>query len=553
MTDGANGEIRVAVIGAGIAGVACAYRLLARAGIATQVFEQRDAPGGVWLANAYPGTALDNEAHSYTFMWAPNPDWSSTFAPGAEVRPYIESSIDKAGIGHLINYNRKLVDAEWDEARCLWKLNFQVVETEFRDARGNKIESSSNAQQPPLGIRTVVPTAKTEQKEFEWLVSCIGMTCLPVMPEIEGAEKFQGVAMHTAEWDTSFNPAKPVDAAKGETNIVIVGVGASSAQLLPELAKYPHNKITVVARSGVQAAPKPANKPYSDEQRQVWRKDAAALEKFRQSFFAQYDILENAVQYPNGWIQWIARTGADWYTWFKLKKPEHYELLRNRFPFACNRPIFDDGFLASFNLPNVSLARGTPAKLDSHAVILDSGVSVPCDILVWATGFDGTFIAPWRTRAFGKTHAELWANGRKVEHLHYITTRGLPNHAIIGPPHLVVCPYAYLVDVYAEYLTRLVLRTRELKKNGAPAAIMPRKESQDEFMAQLWKKSGAASLWPAAARGSTNMIRSDCLLRWVFGERLRLEIRSGRLIRLASLLAESDGLDQSAQRTSGSD
>ena len=57
--------IRVAVIGAGMAGILAAAKLLER-GIACVVFEKADRVGGTWRENTYPGLACDVPAHWYT-------------------------------------------------------------------------------------------------------------------------------------------------------------------------------------------------------------------------------------------------------------------------------------------------------------------------------------------------------------------------------------------------------------------------------------------------------------------------------------------------------
>lgn len=71
--------MRVAVIGAGISGVAAA-RVLAASGHAVVVFEAHAEVGGVW-ARTYPGTRLQNVAENYRladFPWPQPPDLHPT-------------------------------------------------------------------------------------------------------------------------------------------------------------------------------------------------------------------------------------------------------------------------------------------------------------------------------------------------------------------------------------------------------------------------------------------------------------------------------------------
>lgn len=69
--------MRVICIGAGISGIAAAYKAQ-RQLVNTEliIYEKNHDVGGTWLENKYPGCACDIPAHSYTFSWEGNPKWS---------------------------------------------------------------------------------------------------------------------------------------------------------------------------------------------------------------------------------------------------------------------------------------------------------------------------------------------------------------------------------------------------------------------------------------------------------------------------------------------
>ena len=78
------------IIGAGMTGICLAIKLKA-AGIRNlTLLEKADSVGGTWRENTYPGVACDVPSHAYTYSFAPNPDWSSFFAPGSEIKAYFE-------------------------------------------------------------------------------------------------------------------------------------------------------------------------------------------------------------------------------------------------------------------------------------------------------------------------------------------------------------------------------------------------------------------------------------------------------------------------------
>jgi len=64
---------------------------LNRAGIDDYViFEKWHSVGGCWLANTYPGVAVDIPSFVYSFSYEQRSNWSRLFAPGDELRRYAE-------------------------------------------------------------------------------------------------------------------------------------------------------------------------------------------------------------------------------------------------------------------------------------------------------------------------------------------------------------------------------------------------------------------------------------------------------------------------------
>ena len=90
-------ELRIAIIGAGMAGILSAIKLR-EAGLRNYViYEKADRLGGTWRENTYPGIACDVPSHLYSYSFEPNPDWSHQFSPGAEIQGYFEQVAQKRG------------------------------------------------------------------------------------------------------------------------------------------------------------------------------------------------------------------------------------------------------------------------------------------------------------------------------------------------------------------------------------------------------------------------------------------------------------------------
>lgn len=68
---------RLVCIGAGIAGIAAAYKYQRDLeNVDFVIYEKNHDVGGTWLENRYPGCACDIPAHGYTYSWEGNPNWS---------------------------------------------------------------------------------------------------------------------------------------------------------------------------------------------------------------------------------------------------------------------------------------------------------------------------------------------------------------------------------------------------------------------------------------------------------------------------------------------
>lgn len=70
-------QMRLICIGAGIAGIGAAYKYQQQLdNTEFVIYEKNPDVTGTWLENRYPGCACDIPAHSYTFSWEGNPEWS---------------------------------------------------------------------------------------------------------------------------------------------------------------------------------------------------------------------------------------------------------------------------------------------------------------------------------------------------------------------------------------------------------------------------------------------------------------------------------------------
>src|SRR5260370_19175737 len=164
-TDIRGTNLRYIIIGAGMAGILAAIRLKQRGETNFVIYEKGDSVGGTWRENTYPGLACDTPAHSYSYSFALNPDWSAYFAPRPEIKAYFESVAQHYGLYDHIVFNAEM-------AHCQWRDNEWHVQT--KDGRLDK---------------------------GQVLVAATGVLHPPQLPDIPGLESFARPWFHSARQD----------------------------------------------------------------------------------------------------------------------------------------------------------------------------------------------------------------------------------------------------------------------------------------------------------------------------------------------------------------
>ena len=88
---------RIAIIGTGFSGLGMAIRLKQEGERDFVLLERAGEVGGTWHVNTYPGCRCDVPSHLYSFSFAPNPEWSSTFSPQPEILAYLRAAPTRYG------------------------------------------------------------------------------------------------------------------------------------------------------------------------------------------------------------------------------------------------------------------------------------------------------------------------------------------------------------------------------------------------------------------------------------------------------------------------
>ncbi len=331
----------VAIIGAGFGGLAMAYEL-AGAGIDDVViFERSDGVGGTWRQNGYPGAACDVPSHLYSLSFAPNPDWSRTYATQPEILRYIEDCYDRFDLRRRVRFATEIVSMAWDGDRNIWDLS---------DLNGRRYEARI-------------------------VVSAIGLFHTPSVPNLPGLDTFAGSSFHSARWDHDHDLTG--------RRVAIIGTGASAVQIVPAIVEQAGH-VDVYQRTPAWILPR-KDQPYSDEERRIFSQRPEVARRIRDD---QHDAFEHATTFftgdPTGAaIEVFARD----YLVRKVPDAGLRARLTPDYPIGCKRTLVSSTFYSALQRDDVELVTTGIEQIGPGGIRTVDGVERPCDTIILCTGF----------------------------------------------------------------------------------------------------------------------------------------------------------------------
>ncbi|KAF2207227.1 hypothetical protein CERZMDRAFT_115254 [Cercospora zeae-maydis SCOH1-5] len=369
-------KIRIIHVGMGASGMLCAVkarRMLSNFELVC--YEKNAEVGGTWWENRYPGCACDIPAHTYTFPFEPNPNWSSYYAYAPEIQDYFKAFYDKHNLQEYVETNTEVISAEWNELEGRWKVKLR------NHIDGSTFYDTCHVLHNGSGVLT----------KWKW-------------PAIEGLHDFQGRLAHSAAW--------PKDLDWTGKRAAVIGTGSSSIQIVPHVAATA-SKLSVFMRNVTYIAPQfgasidnkeadpdsmdPANAAagkhyYTEKEKQRFRDDPAYLQDYRtrmeKSIVGGWDMFYRGSELNVKFREYVQHTMRQ-----RLNGREDLQqkLIPSWSP-GCRRLTPGEGYLEALTRENVDVIWGEIQKITPSGLITSSGEEVPVDILICATGFDVQYL-----------------------------------------------------------------------------------------------------------------------------------------------------------------
>lgn len=449
-----SGGLRVVVIGAGFAGLACAVALRDAGVDDVVLLERADDVGGVWRDNTYPGAACDVPSSLYSFSFDSNPGWTRIYSEQPDILAYLRDVTAKRDLRRLVRTGARVTAARYDDRAGTWTVELASGET--------------------LGADLVV--------------SAVGQLSEPSVPALAGAEEFAGPAFHSARWRH--------DVDLTGRDVVVVGTGASAIQFVPAVAAQA-GTVTVLQRSAPYVVPKPDGR-YPRPLRALLRRSRRLRHVERRAVWhltERYNAALSGTR-PRSLIPPVVRRVWAWQLRRQVSDPTLREKLVPTDPLGCKRLLFSNDWYRTLDQPHVDVVTTGVDHVEADAVVLADGRRLPADVLIWGTGFAATdFLAGLEvTGRDGVRLHDVWADGAAA-HLG-LTVPGFPGLALMYGPNTNLGGSSILgmLEPQAAYVAQLALRLQHLRASGRAASLDVRREVAAVYDSEMQARL-ATSVW----------------------------------------------------------
>lgn len=455
---------RIAIIGAGMSGIAAVVKLRKAGYTDLTVFEKSDRVGGTWRENTYPGLSCDVPSRWYSFSFALKPDWSHRFSYGPEIQAYMESVAKEFGVTEVVRFGTAVT-----------KLDY-------------------------LGPHWRLTTAAGSEEEFDVVISATGVLHQPAFPDIDGLDTFAGDAFHTARWDHSVE-------LEGK-RVGIIGTGSTSAQVVGAITDKV-GEMHVFQRTPQWMAPLPQKKYSAFWKRVV--KTFPLLQRVGYHYYFQMMLRTFAAatignKLMQRMLTWLCTSNLN----RNVADPELRQKLTPDYQAACKRLIFCSDFYPAISRENAHLVTESIAAIEPAGVRTEDGKLHELDVLVLATGFDpGAFILPTQvTGENGLDLAAVWDGAPRAHRA--VAVPGFPNFWLLEGPTGPVGNLSLIT--ISEYQVDYVISMLDKMKADGLEAIAAEEQAfrrYNEAMLQQVKKTvwvtGGCNSWYIDKTGTPNL------------------------------------------------
>ncbi len=404
------------VVGAGISGIAAAYKMKQVGYQDYLVLEKAGRVGGTWRDNNYPGCGCDIPSALYSFSFAPSHQWSHLFAKQPEILSYLEQVVEQFELQDKIRFQHELLSAKWNEEANIWQL-----------------ETSQGTYQ----ARTVIFST--------------GPITEPSLPKIKGIEGFKGEMFHSSRWKHDYD-------LTGK-RVAVIGTGASAIQFIPQIQPFA-KELIVFQRTAPWVLPK-ADMQLNATVKSLVAKFPMIQQGWRKGVSSILNGINFGLRHPSLLepVNVLSRQLLK----LQIQDDSLRKAVTPNFSIGCKRLLFANNYYPALQQDNVTLLPQGLVEIDGQSVIAANGERFEVDVIVWGTGFEVAHppIGQRVWNAQGERLADLWKESSPEAYLG-TSLENVPNaFLVLGPNILVYDSFIGIAEAQIQYIVDGLLKMKQ--------------------------------------------------------------------------------------------
>ena len=474
------------IIDTGFSGLLAAIGLQKKSFNEFVLLERSANIGGTWRDNSYPGAEVDVPTGLYSISFIPYP-FKKKYAPQSELLEYTNHIIEKFGLRKHTRTNQNVTRLTYDDSKCLWD----------------------------------VETASGKRYRARFVIDTSGVLANPHLPEIEGAESFQGAQFHTARWDHTVPYAGK--------RVGVIGSGCSAAQVVPAIAGQV-DRLTLFMGKPQWIIPR-SDRNYSPTERYLMNLPGIRhINRF--IIFAYHEIRFAAFRrYP--FTATLSKFVKTLYARNLKKNLEKYiddaDLRRHMMPdyeLGCRRVIPTNKYLPALARDNVDVDISGIEKITASGIRTKSGKDIPLDIIVYATGFYAysDMQRALSFQVYGRNGRNL-NNEWETEAVSYkgITVSGYPNYFKVNGPNTGTGHSSQIsyMEAMVNYTVKAICA---VKRDQSLKAIDVKSDVQNAYVANMrktmqltvWQTGGCSAFYRKNMTDEVTSLSPESVVNFIF-------------------------------------
>ena len=377
----------VAIIGAGVAGLAAAKSLMQK-GFSCKIYDRQANLGGVW-ADGYAGFGVQVQKELYEFPDFPLPQGTENFTPGPVFQRYLDAYCEKFSIGECLQLGATVRTVA--QTSCGWSL---------------QIDTSDG----PV------------EHQADFLVIATGLYSeTPDVPRIAGADAYSGEILHSSQV-RDFEMLRDRD-------VVVVGYGKSAADIAAGAVSVAKS-VRLVFRTAHWPVPRKLLGLLPFKWGMLTRLTASLIPPYVRPSPA-VRLLHSAGK-PLPWLFWrvvelLLRTQQRLSTRIENGKnlvPDHDVLFD---AYSERTMVPRPGFVDMIRKGAIRAHRSSISRFTDDRLVLSDGSEIAADCVVFATGWQNThaFLSEDLKTSLGQDRDGIYL-------YRHILHPAVPNLAFIG-------------------------------------------------------------------------------------------------------------------------